>query len=304
MSDENKSSKSLCAQRILIGVLMGLVVALAFRLFYFTSSLPITSDPAAILPRTSALPDYGRIMEMLAPLQYTGVEDLMKPGVDMRINFKEKGWKLTNVHAFDPQGNILLTGDRFGLCGELAAHVYKKIAPFLGDRYEILFLRAAESGFFLRPHSTHIVVMLIDRTTHERFFIDPSFHRYGKEEDFRDYFFFESADLPTHLKSLSKDVLFPVDVETPLLIRKNFLICMGVESVGGKFDKDNFALTLTANKRHAYSGSYIFTLRRQDGKTSILKDATLLAQLLTPEELSRILRRLTAWFDAATHGES
>jgi hypothetical protein len=304
MSDESSVKRELQIQRFIILALIGGIVFLGFRLFHSPAKALIAHDPAPVSAQITRLPYYEKIMAILDSLEYSGVADLMKPAVDLQIDFAGKIWTLTNIHEFDPQGNILLNHDRYGLCGELAAYTYQKIDPFLKDRYEILFLKAAESGFFLRPRSTHIVLMMVDRSTRERYFIDPSFRRYGREADFSDYLFSESADLPTHLKSLTKDVPFPADGETPLLIRKNFLLCLGAESVGGKFDKDNFALALTANKRHAYSGRYVFTLRRQDGKSETFKNAGLLNQLLTPEEIRSLCGKITGWFEAASQSKT
>ncbi len=299
MSEENQIKSQLRLQQILILILIGVIALLGLRLDAMTAKISATTSPAPTPTPPSALPYYKEIMAVLNPLEYSGVNDLLEKNVDLAVDFNKKNWTLTNIHKFDPKGNILLDHDRYGLCGELAAHTYKNIIPFLQDRYDILFVKAAESGFFLRQHTTHIVLVLIDRTTRERFFIDPSFKRYGREGDFKDYLFFEATDIQTHLKSLTKDVLFPMDVETPLLIRKDFLLCLGVESIDGKFNKDNFALAITANRRHEYSGRYVFTLSRQNGKTETLKDEALLSQLLTPEELRKIIGKVTAWFDAA-----
>jgi len=299
MTGENRIKGELQIHRLIIVVLIGVVIFLGFRLFHDTAQVP--SHP---LTPPSELPYYEKIMSILNPLEYSGIVDLMKPEVDMKLDFKARTWTLTNLHKFDAQGNIILDHDRYGLCGELAAYVYKKIVPFMKDHFEILFLEASESGFFLRPHSTHILLLLIDKITHEHYFIDPSFQRYGKEEDFSDYQFFGAVDPLTHLASLKTNVSFGVDLETPLLIRKNFLLCLGAESLEGKFDKDNFELTITANKRHDYSGREIFVLRRRNGKTETFSNEWLLHQLLTHEESQKIFGKMTGWFETASQGGS
>jgi hypothetical protein len=303
MPDNSRIKKELRIRHFVILALIGGIAFLGFRLFHSSAKVLSVNAPALVPAQTLPLPYYEKIMAVLDTLEYSGVADLMKPAVDLRIDFVGKVWTLTNIHEFGPQGNILLNHNRYGLCGELAAYTYQQIDPFLKDRYEIFFLKAAESGFFLRPRSTHIVLMMVDRSTRERYFIDPSFRRYGREADFSDYLFSESADLPTHLKSLTKDISFPADGETPLLIRKDYLLCLGIESVGGKFDKNNFALALTANKRHAYSGRYVFTLRRQDGKSETFKNTDLLNQLLTPEEIRSLCGKITGWFEAASQSK-
>lgn len=300
MLDETRIRNELRIQRILILVLLGVIVFLTFQHSHFRKKHVIEASSPMLLPPRANLPHYDKIMEILKPLEYSGIADMIKSDVDLKIDFPAGTWTVTNLHRFDDQGQIKLDHNRYGLCGELSAHVYTKIAPILEDHFDILFLRSVESGFFLRPKSTHIVILLTEKKTQERFFIDPSFQRYGREEDFSDYLFFEAADPKTHLESLKTDVTFPADSQTPLLIRKDFLICLGTELVEQKFDKDNFALVITANKRHEYSGRYVFALRRTEGKTSVFKNEPLLSQLLTLDEIDKISAKMTQWFEAAS----
>ena len=300
MINENKILKEILLLRTLIFLLIGVITILVYPLLTHREKTLSPHKDATLHIQKLPLPYYKQIMNILDPLEYSGVADMIKPEVDLQLDFPNKRWKLTNIHKFDSKGNILLDQDRFGLCGELAAHTYAEIQPFLKDRYDILFVKAAESGFFLRPHSTHIVLMMIDKSTHERYFIDPSFHRYGKESEFNNYFFFEAADLATHLSSLTKNVEFPIDVETPLLIRYDFLICFGVESVEGKFDRNNFTIALTANKRHEYSGRYVFLIRLKNGKIEKTESKGLLDQILSPQEVQNICGKVSEWFNEAT----
>ncbi len=300
MINENKTLKELQHLRILVYFLICVIAGLVYPLITQREKVLTANKPGPLLTQTLPLPYYKQIMNILDPLEYSGVADMIKPEVDLQLNFTNKRWKLTNIHKFDARGNILLDQDRYGLCGELAAHTFTEIEPFLKDKYDILFVKAAESGFFLRPHSTHIVLMMIDKSTRERYFIDPSFRRYGRESAFSNYYFFETADHETHLRSLTKDIEFPIDVETPLVIRNDFLICLGAESIDGKFDKDNFTLALTANKRHEYSGRYVFMIRLKNGKIEKMENKGLLDQILSQEEVQKICGKVTEWFTEAT----
>lgn len=299
MTNDPKLKQELLLYRILLLMLVGLIAFLGYCLYDQQHKKEQQNlSPEVLLPRTASqdLPYYDKVMDILSPLEYSGIMDMMKPDVDLKIDFKNKNWTLTNIHEFDNEGFILLDHDRYGLCGELAAYVYKRIVPFMSDRFDIFLLKVSESGFFLRPHSTHIILVLFDKTTHERFFIDPSFRRYGKEEDFNDYQFFEGANIKTHLASLQRDVTLGADVEAPLLIRKNFLLCLSIESSDNNFDENNFAIAITANKRHEYSGRYVFALRKQNGKKLHFKNELLLSELLTNEEAEKIFSKVTEWF--------
>ncbi len=242
------------------------------------------------------LPYYMRVKEVTSPLAYSGLVALMDPGVTLSINFDKKTWTLHNLHKFDANGDILLDQGKFGLCGELAAYTYRKIHPLFGDDYLILFVRAAEAGFFLRPLSSHTVLAIIDKNTKERFFLDPSFGRYGREADFSEYMFFEVVPPEIHLNGLKPDVVFGVDSGTPIFIREKFILYLTVESVEGRFDKDNFILSITANKKHEFSGRYVYALKVLDGKPRRFRNDALLKRFLSQEEAGSLLNRLDQWF--------
>lgn len=284
---------------VFIILLISLAGAFAYQTRNSFKKKTISSDSQVLaksLMRQS-LPFYEKIMAVITPLEYSGFPDMVRPEIKLSIDFHTRFWTLHNLHRFDANNQILLNEGRYGLCGELAAHVYQKIKSFLPNQYGVLFLRAAQSGFFLRPYSSHIILVVHDRRTGERYFLDPSFHRYGKEKDFEDYLFFEPVDVLSVLNGSTRDVDFPVDFGTPLLIRDNFLLYFMVESVDGKFDKNNFALAITANKRYKYSGRYVFALRKQNGEKQSLKNEWLLNRLLTPEEIRQLLGKINEWFD-------
>lgn len=295
MQDEKATKREIWIHRCISAALIILVACGGVGLFL--SKREAVEESLREKIGSLSLPFYEKVMASTNLLEYSGLPALTRPDVTLSVNFDEKTWTLHNLHRFDPDGKILLDQDRYGLCGELAAYVYTKVQPFLGERYSIQFIRAAESGFFLRPQSSHIVLVLTDKATGERYFLDPSFRRYGKEADFKGYLFFDVGDVATHFNSLKPDVAFAVDSGTPLLIRENFLLYFTVESVEGKFDKDNFIMAITANKRYDYSGRYVFALQVKGGKPKRFKNEGLLSRFLTPRESQELLTRLSGWFE-------
>lgn len=295
MEEYKKLKRELFFYRITLIFLIGAMIFFSYRSFHFkkneTKSFNSERQPS------QSLPFYEEIMNVISHLEYSGFHAIVKPEVTASINFDQRTWTIHNVHKFDKNNELILEKGRYGLCGELAAYTYKKIKAFLKDDYAIIFVRAAESGFFLRPFSSHIVLAIINRQTGERYYLDPSFQRYGKEEDFEDYLFFEPVDVLAILNEQVADVSFSVNSGTPLLIRNNFILYLTVEPVDGNFDKDNFILAVTANKRYRYSGRYLFALRKHHGKQEAFQNAWLLNQLLKPEEATLLIDEMTRWFE-------
>lgn len=311
MENGQKVKTEIVIHRIALMLLIVVVAVLGYYLMDAKKHMVPSQDPgslpapeistsAIMIPpptSSSSLPFYEEIMDVVEPLEYSIFPDLVRPDVSLSINFNGKFWTLHNIHQTDAQGQIVLKNDRYGLCGELAAYTHRKIKPILKDQYTIEFLRAAESGFFLRPYSSHIILVISDKKTQERYFLDPSFARYGKEEDFEDYLFFDAVDVFAILQEQKTDVSFLADFGTPVLIKENFLLYFMVESVEGKFDKDNFVLAVTANKRYKYSGRYVYALRKRNGEKQTHTNEWLLHRLLTPDEAKKLLDKITEWFN-------
>ena len=291
---DKKTEKEILAYRISLVILCVGLAACGYQLHKARSVIsPLFKDASET---NTSLPYYKEIREIISPLQYSGLPDLLRPTVTLSIDFNRKEWTLHNLHQYDANGDILLDEGRYGLCGELSTFVSKAIKPLLKDRYDIKYIKAAESGYFLEPYATHIVLMISDKINKDAFFLDPSFHKYGKKEDFEDCLFYNEIDLPSILNNKSKDIFFPVDYGMPLLIRKNTLLYFTVESVDGNLDKNNFLLAVTATQRYKYSGRYVFSIRKQRGKKQKVENTWLQEQLLTPEETAAITNKIVIWF--------
>ena len=236
------------------------------------------------------------IKKIIKPLRYSGLPDFMRPEVSISLDFKNKLWYLHNVHSFDSKGNVILTDGCCGLCGELAAYVHNQITPLLGKDYIIETVRAMESGYFLTPQASHMVLSIRARGSKNEYILDPSFRRYGHIENFEDYLFFDRMELPPFVMKKSSDETFPVGMSTPILIKRGFLLGLTIEEQNGKFDKNNFIISLSANRRYRYAGRYVFAIRKNEGQTEISENKTLISALLRPGEYIQLRERIIELF--------
>ena len=144
--------------------------------------------------------------------------------VYLSIDFENKIWKLHNLHRFDNKGDIILEDGKYGTCGELAAHTYKKIERLLGKDYDIKFVETAQSGFFLSPKASHIVLYITEKSGLWRgrdkkiYILDASFHKYGPIGDFEDYLFLEFMSTLPFVERKETDIAMPLSKSIPLLI--------------------------------------------------------------------------------------
>ena len=248
--------------------------------------------------KKETIPYYDQIMEILQPLRYSGLQALIRPDVQFDMDFDRKLWYIHNIHHFDSNGNIILEEGHDGVCGELSAYVYGRIKPLVGRTYDIKFVRVSESGFFLTPKSTHIVLLIQKKRFlgASTYLLDPSFQRYGKKEDFDDYYFFDSFDYPPFLVYRYPDVFFDIDHGTPILIRHNFLVTLEIGSSDGRFDRDNFIVSLTATERDKFAGRYILALRNHEGKAELFENSMLLKQIFDLQDYEPLRAKLIHFF--------
>lgn len=240
-------------------------------------------------------PLYDKVIKIIEPLKYSGLPALLREDVSLDIDFVNQEWKLRNIHRFDQQGNILLDENRYGLCGELAAFIYPHIKHLFGDRYIIEFALVAESGFFLYPQASHIGLIIQEKEKGNIFFLDPSFRRYGSIDEFDNYLFFDQKSFLPFIQEQDPDVVFSVNQGTPALIHKNRMVFLTVDKVDDIFDKDNFTIALTATKKYAYSGRYIYAVRKRQGVTEFLENKGLAEALFVMSEYQRIRERIFFW---------
>jgi hypothetical protein len=242
-------------------------------------------------------PFYDAIMKIMDPLEYSGVPVMIKPQVDLSVDFDKRTWTLHNIHEYDNQGGIILEQGRFGLCAELATYLFEKIKPLLNGRYEVKFAMVTESGFFAADQSNHIVLLLVDSTNNQIYLIDPSFHKYAKIKDLPEYHVLNVQDTLSFVKDKSHDVSFGVNQAIPLYIKNDFLLSFSVTSVDDKFDRDNFIFVISANRRYKFAGRDIVIIGRRNKEFEDFKDKALLNELLTPDEIKTLFDKLKIWIE-------
>ena len=240
-------------------------------------------------------PFYDAIMKIINPLEYSGVPVMVKPQVELTVDFAHWTWTLHNVHEYDSQGGIILERGRYGLCAELATYLFEKIKPLLDDRYEVKFAMVTESGYFSSDQSNHIVLLLVDKTDSQIYLIDPSFHKYARMRDLPEYHVLNIQDSLSFVKDQSHDVSFGVDQAIPLYIKKDFLLSFGVTSVDGKFDKDNFIFVISTNRRYKFAGRDIVVIGRHNKEFEDFEDKETLNQLMTHDEIRELFNKLKSW---------
>lgn len=252
------------------------------------------------------------IEQLMKGLSYSGIPMLNRSDVFVEINFAEKKWTLRNLHRFDENGDLILEQDnkpngvRYGTCGELTTYLLEPVRRLFGESYKVEPVTAAQSGFFLAPQASHIVLRITElaRTagkTQETYVLDPSFKRYGPHEDFEDYHFFESMSaLPFH-KEQGRDVTIPVRCYVPLVMNGEYLLSLGVEDSGESFDQRNFVLALGLTKKHNYAGKYVYALHMQDGIVHTLENRPLGVRVLGLEAYLKLRARISVFFDRIVH---
>lgn len=234
------------------------------------------------------------VKKIIEPLRYSGIAALMSPDVKISLNFPLRLWVLHNIHRFDENGKVVLAEGRYGLCGDLAAYCYDRLKPLFGAKYKLEFVQVCESGYFLDPRASHIALFITEPLMFgiKTYILDPSFQRYAKEEDLDEYLLFKKTEELNFVKNKNTDEIFSVSALTPLVIKKDFLVGLMVDEQNGKFDKDNFIITLTATQRFKFAGRYIFALRRIAGQTEILENKHLAYRILGEEMYRKLKLRI------------
>ncbi len=249
--------------------------------------------------RGSKPPHYAKVKQIIEPLKYNGYYNLMRPDVKLTIDFENETWCLRNLHQFNAQGRIKLVQGCYGLCGELASYTYDEIRPlFDRNKYNIGFMRVAESGFFIKPTDSHIALCIIEKTLFgsKTYILDPSFRRYGPINEFSDYMFFEKMAQLTFVKFKNPDEVLTVGRFVPIIISRDHMAALMVDKNKDKFDQDNFVLALTSTKKHSFGGNYLLMLIKNEGETEIVENSYLGHMILGPKSYDAICDRLKQWF--------
>lgn len=244
-----------------------------------------------------SVPHFDAVMEILAPLEYSGMHNILDKDSQLSVDFDKRTWTLHNIFHFDDEGSDILVEGKKGLCVRLSRYVYKKIKPiFPQDRYEIFFEKARERDYFFAPQATHFLLTVLDKESSVKYLIDPSFKRYGRIEDFEEYEFFDRLAPESFIASnRSSDKSFNIDSASPVFIRDGYLVVFSVESVEGKVDRNHFILSISAVKHQAQSGEYVLGLKYVDGYIQTYSNDKLMRRLLKPDEVTKFQQRLLQW---------
>ena len=273
---------------------VGLVIMAAHPLFQKMKEYKIGFTHQANLPAEK------QISKIIDRLEYSGLSMLQENGVKIALNFTTGTWVMRNINHFDKQGNFILDEGKYGTCGELAVYTYNQIKPLLGEDYEVKFVKAAQSEYFLYPIAGHVVLKIAPKGEASQgltYILDPTFHRYGPIEEFTDYLFQEEmAELP-FMQERQKDIELPVGALFPLLIKNKHILGLLVVDNYGKLDRDNYMFSLMVNKKHRYSGKAIFSIRNNNGEEETLEaNADLRAKILSAEEYADLKNKTIALF--------
>lgn len=246
-------------------------------------------------------PNSELIRNIIRPLRYSGLPDLLRPEVSLAMDFPNKTWTLHELHRFDAQGNIILNEGKYGVCGDLAAYVYQKIKPYFpGDRYNIEFIQAAESSYFQgEAGGVHIIMRIIDLAagkTGDRYnkvyVLDPSLRRYGNPEYFADYRAIDNFAMLEFLKSQRRYQTFRLNKGTPVIINRKAIVSLYVVHEDGKFDPDNFGIMLSATPRYQFAGKMLFGIHKKDGKVTYEEKDYPIASVMKVNDYRNLKKRL------------
>ena len=267
--------------------------------------LGVVVERSWLSAKRNSLPCYNEVMKVIMPLRYSGVEMFFRPEVTLNIVFEKELWALSNTHHFASDGSFVLEGGRYGLCSELAAHTFVLLKPVFGDEYILRFVRVAESHYFFKPGTSHIIIALRSRYAPEppTYVIDPSFHVYARLDKTDNYMVQDTADALPFVKNHSKESVFPVDSGTPVYIRKGYLIDLMVEKVNGMFDPANFAIALLATRHNTFLGRHIISFRNNNGVAELIEDKTLAGRMLTKKQYQLIRAQMQGWFEMVRAGK-
>jgi len=249
-------------------------------------------QPSAVLPHAE------EIERIIRPLRYSGIQMFTDKDAYLTLNFDEGKWVLHNVHRFDEKGELILNEGRYGTCGELAAYTADKISRIFDKDYRIDFLTASQSGYFLTPKASHIVLRITSiAKSRQVYILDPSFRRYGPFEEFDDYLFLKEMPRLDFMESKSSDVDQKFNMAVPLLIRKDYLLGFVVEDSNKEHGRENFTMALVLNRKYNYSGRYLFALRYFDGDTQIFENDKLALEILSRGEWDSLKDKVTWMFE-------
>jgi hypothetical protein len=291
-------------ERILKWLCFFLSAAVAGLIWFILSSRAAPAVDKSYKQQEAVPPFRKEVESIIGKLVYSGLPMLEQKDVSVSIDPENRLWTVRNIHRFDEGGNLVLEGGRYGTCGELASYTYKYVKPLFDGAYDIQFVRAVQSGYFQTPKATHMVLFITPaggaRGDNDIFVLDPSFHRYGRLDEFEDYLFHERMTNVGFVEDRERDMTLPISTAFPLLIKKNYLLAIVVEDVNGAFDKDNFVIAVTVTKKYNFAGRYLFAIRSVNGNRQVFENRLLFKNLLEEKEYEDLKARIRSFFDIIT----
>ena len=246
-------------------------------------------------------PQQETVRSILRDLRYDGVSIVMKPDFRIKVNLKDQTWTVSGVHRYGPDGRILLENGRYGICGDLSAHVYDRLRPRLDPSYGVEFVRVAESQFFPASLSAHYVLRILQQQPGgepKTYILDPSFHRYGPLSDFEDYLFYEPLKELEFVSHKSVSETMPIGTGMPLILHSKVLVGLVLGREGDRFDKDHYRLSLVATFRYRYAGRRMLSIRRIGPRTAVVENKETVRKALPLSEYEPLRRRLLDLFQS------
>lgn len=243
------------------------------------------------------LPYSEEITKAMDTLEYSGFYVLVKPEVTLNIDFAKRQWTLGHVHQFDKEGKLILDENRYGLCAELATFVYQQIQPILDNRYSLEFAMATQKYFFPTSESNHIVLLMLDQQTKESYLIDPSFHKYGKIKELREYEIISIQEGLSFVKEKAPDVSFMANQAVPLVIRNDLLLTFSTITVDEKFDKENYLFIIQAIQRYKFLRTDIMVAGKYGNRPKFYVNQKFLGELLSEDEINQLISKFKGWIE-------
>ncbi|MBF0523119.1 MAG: hypothetical protein HQL24_08705 [Candidatus Omnitrophica bacterium] len=250
--------------------------------------------PSAIIPAQSALPHYAEIMKILSDLEYDGIQAMSRPDVTLTVDYHQKTWTLHHIHQYNQQGYVQLEQGHYGLCAKLTQYVYDRIYPILKDDYVIKFAQTEEPTFFSTGTSSHYILALIRKSDSEIYLIDPSFHKYGTQKDFAKYRFMDIKDGLAMFMNRNSNMTYEIGQARPLFIRNGLLVSFSLQSVNGKFDKDNVVFAISVDRGDEVKPRNVWVVGRCQGALRVLA-ATALMDYMNSEERQMLYGKFMTW---------
>lgn len=109
----------------------------------------------------------------------------------------------------------------------------------------------------------------------------------------------DNPQVPRFVRERVPELRLSVNSATPLGIRGEYLLLLGVQDVDGKFDADNYAVVLKSRRIHRFGSKPLFGIRRADGREEMTENAERIERVLDREEYERLKTRIYELFKAA-----